>query len=192
MDELIALLIEALNDEWKANFQYEIHASQIKGLHRDGKAEFLKEHADDERDHAERLTIHFFSRGIPVNLSIPPIEVAPDLIKMLQQDLDGEVEAIDRYARIVEMLGDDPALADTRTLIEDIMLDEVEHQDETAVLLKATISSRQEAIGMADSNLAIADQSDRLASIIRVNDPSVFIRRANAYTEEARRITSSL
>ena len=31
MEELIALLIEALNDEWKANFQYEIHASQIKG-----------------------------------------------------------------------------------------------------------------------------------------------------------------
>ena len=189
MEELVSLLIEALNDEWKAYLQYQIHASQLRGLHRDNISDFLKGHADDEYDHAERLTIHFYSRGIPVNISIPPIEVSSDTKEMLKQDLEGEIQAIDRYSMIVEMLGDDPSLADTRTLIEDIMLSEVEHQDETAALLRSRISSREQAIGTAGSDLAIADQSDRIASLIpRVTD--VFIRRANVYTEEAKRMGS--
>jgi bacterioferritin len=192
MEELIALLIEALNDEWHAALQYMIQSSMVRGLLRDPIADHLKEHGDDEVGHAEKLAIHLYSRGIPVNIEVPPVSVPEKIPEMIQQDLNDEVKAIDRYACIIEMVEGNPQLADTRILIEDLLLDEIGHQDEAAAYLRAKIASREEAVGAAGADLAIADQSDRLASIVWGGNPEAFVRRADFYTEEARRLTAAV
>ena len=46
MEELVRLLIEAPNEEWKAALQYQIHASQLRGIFRDPIADHMKDHAD--------------------------------------------------------------------------------------------------------------------------------------------------
>ena len=140
MDELIQLLIKALSDEYQAALQYIVHANQLRGLYRDPIADHLKEHADDEIAHADRLTIHLYSHGVDVTVEMPQFSIPSDTVGMLSQDLQDEGEAIDIYSQIVALCEDNEALMDTKMLIEDILVDEVEHQDEVAALLRAKAS----------------------------------------------------
>lgn len=196
MNKLNAMLIDALNDEWKANFQYQIHASQLRGLYREGIADHMKEHADDEQDHADRLSIHLFGKGVAFEVVVPEIRSSLDVIEMITQDLEEEIIAIDKYAAILEVIGDDPELADTKVLIEDITTDEVGHQDENAAFIRAKISARTDSDGdMPKVNLEkvpddvmaralnafvkLADQSDRLAVI---TGSRAFAKRADTFS----------
>lgn len=191
MEQLVAMLNEVLNDEWKAAFQYYIHASQLRGLHRDPISEHMKDHADDEVGHAERLSIHLFGKGVDFDVVVPEVRSSLDTVEMIAQDLEDEVTAIDKYSAVLEAIGDAPELTDTRVLIEDITTDEVEHQDENAALLRTKIDARQQALAGGDQGAAIpddvmakavsafvklADQSDRIA--MRTNSQA-FVRRAN-------------
>ncbi len=94
---------------------------------------------DDEMGHAESLTVHLFGKGLDLAISVPQVDVSSNPIEMIQQDLEGEVVAIDRYARILDIIGDDTQFTDTRVLIEAITTDEVSHQDEFAALLRAKV-----------------------------------------------------
>jgi len=191
MNKLNAMLIDALNDEWKAAFQYYIHASQFRVLHNDPISEHMKDHADDEVGHAERLSIHLLGKGVDFQVVIPEVSSSLDTVEMIAQDLQDEVTTIDKYSAILDAIGDDPKLTDTRVLIEDITTDEVEHQDENAALLKTKIDARKQAMAGGDQGAVIpdevmakamnafvrlADQSDRLA--VRTNSQA-FVRRAN-------------
>ena len=193
MEELIQLLMEALNDEWKAALQYQIHASQLRGIFRDPIAEHMKDHADDEAGHAEQLTVHLFGKGLDLAISVPQVDISSNPIEMISQDLEGEVMAIDRYARILEIIGDDPNFTDTRVLIEAITTDEVSHQDEFAALLRAKVGPRAEAIGgvggevtaaIAQQFLRIANQSDGLADRFGTGGVTM-LKRADTYTKAA-------
>lgn len=164
MDELISLLLRALSDEWQAALQYQIHASQLRGLYRDPIADHLKEHADDEIGHAERLTIHLYSRGVDPIVQMPQVDLSTDVVEMLSADLQDEVDAIDLYTQIVAMCEGDEGLTDTRMLIEDILVDEVEHQDDAAALLRGKVGSREEAIG-AGARMAAAEALIRTAEV---------------------------
>jgi bacterioferritin len=134
MQELVPLLMRALNEEWKAVLQYEIHASQLRGIFREGVGEHMKEHADDEERHAEELTAHLFGKGLDVSVTVPEVSTSMNHLEMIAQDLQLEVEAIDLYSQILDLIGDDPELTDTRVLIESILTDEVNHQDEFAAM----------------------------------------------------------
>lgn len=167
-ENIVGLLMEALSDEWKAMLQYQIHASRMRGLHGGGIAEHLEEHAEDERAHAERLTKHFYSHDLPIEINIPQFNPGNDTIEMIQLDLEGEIEAIDRYTKIAELCEDIPELTDTRILIEDILIDEVEHQDENASFIKAKIEEKTdnfsgtERVSLASSLIKAADVVDVL------------------------------
>ena len=55
---------------------------------------------------------------------------------MLERDLKDEMGAIDRYDEIIKICEENNQIKDTRILIEDILLKEIEHQDELAMLLE--------------------------------------------------------
>ena len=140
----------------------------MRGLHGGGIAEHLEEHAEDEQEHAERLTKHFYSHGLPIDINIPEFNPGNDTIEMIQLDLEGEIEAIDRYTRIAEMCADVPELTDTKMLIEDILVDEVEHQDDNASFIKAKIDEKEnnfsgpERVSIASTFIKAADVADAL------------------------------
>ena len=193
MEELVALLMESLNEEWKAALQYLIHASQLRGIFRDPIGDHMKDHAEDEMSHAEQLTVHLFGKGLTIAIQVPQVDISSNPIEMIQQDLEGEVAAIDRYSKILGIIGDAIEFTDTRVLIESITTDEVSHQDEFAALLRAKIGPRAEAIGgaggpvtaaIANTFLRIADQSDRLADRFGTGGVTM-LKRADTYTQAA-------
>jgi len=165
-NNLVSLLIDALNDEWVAFLRYQIHASRIRGLYKDPISEHLESHADDEKDHARRLTLHFYSHGLPVDLDIPGFKPGNEVVEMIQLDLEGEVAAIDRYTKIIELCENVTELKDTQMLIEDLIVSEIEHQDENASFIKAKISERENAmsgverVSIASTLLRAADAAD--------------------------------
>ncbi len=136
MNKLLQLLQDSLNDEWEAHSIYSIQAAKLRGLHRDPIGDHFQEHADDEKGHAERLTIHLFSHGVEPDITVPEIKVESDLPTMLERDLKDEMGAIDRYDEIIKICEQNDQIKDTRILIEDILLKEIEHQDELAMLLE--------------------------------------------------------
>jgi len=167
-DELISLLSKALSDEWKAMLQYKIHASRMRGLYRDSIAEHLEEHANDEQSHADRLTIHFYSQGIPIDVNIPEFNPGNETIEMINMDLEDEIGAINLYTQIISLCEGVEELTDTRMLIEDILVDEVEHQDDNAAFIRAKVSEREaqlninQRIVVASNLIKAADNADAL------------------------------
>jgi rubrerythrin len=112
---------------------------------------------------------------------------------MIAQDLDLEVQAIDLYSQILDVIGESRDLADTKVLIESILTDEVSHQDELAALLRTKVGSRAEAIGgpggpvtaaIAGQFLKIADQSDQLSDKFGTGGVAM-LKRADSYTQAA-------
>lgn len=197
MEQLVAMLNDALSDEWHAVLQYNIHASQLRGIFRDPVAEHMKEHADDEVGHADKLSVHLFGKGAEIQIVVPEPKLPLDPVEMIAADLEDEIQAIDKYTAILEYIGDEPMFTDTRVLIEAITTDEVSHQDENAALLRAKIGSRQEAVSQGapeaeipddvmaralNAFVKLADQSDRLAVI---TGSRAFAKRADTFSNWA-------
>jgi bacterioferritin len=145
MNELVNLLLESINNEWKAALQYQIQSAQIKGLYQDPISEHLMDHGSDETNHAVRLTKHLLARGVDISVVLPQFTVSGDVTQMLKQSLKDEITTIDRYRKIVELCENNKELIDTKILVEDIIVDEIEHEDELATMLKAKIRSKGES-----------------------------------------------
>lgn len=183
-NELVNLLRKALEDEWKSAFQYEIHASRFRGLY--NVSEHMEEHAEDEREHADRLTMHFYSHGIPIDITIPEINPGKETIEMITKDLEEEVKTIDQYTKIAKLCEDRPELTDTRMLIEDILVDEVEHQDDNAAFIRAIVEKREEALKYTEK-VALANAFVKTAEVM---DDLGLDKYANKYTEILKGIIS--
>lgn len=151
MEKLKNLLQEALNDEWKAFVIYTMQAARLRGLFKDTIGDHLADHAADENGHAEQLVQHMLSHGFEPKLEIPEFTVETELEKMLQQDIEDEMKAIDLYDEIIKYCEDRPEIKDTRILVEDILLKEIEHQDEIAAWLESTASERASEVKEACS-----------------------------------------
>jgi len=182
-NDLVSLLIEALNDEWVAFLRYQIHASRLRGLFKDPISEHLESHADDEKDHASRLTLHFYSHGLPVDLDIPGFKPGNEVVEMINLDLEGEVAAIDRYTKIIELCEDIPELTDTRMLIEDVLVDEVSHQDENAAFIKAKIEERAQSMSGAE-RVAVASTLIKAADAVDALGLEEFADKYTKYASE--------
>jgi len=183
-NDLVNLLSQALSDEWKAHLQYVIHASRMRGLAKDPIAEHLDEHAEDEKGHAERLTRHFYSHGLPIDVNIEEFNPGNEIVEMINLDLEAEVQAIDLYTKIVSLCEDVPELTDTRTLIEDILVDEVDHQDDNASFIKAQIDEREDNFDSIE-RVAVASTLIKAADVVDVLGLDEF---ANKYTQMATEI----
>lgn len=132
--ELLAELIVDMQKEWQAMVQYINHAEMVMGPEWAAHAAELKTHADEEYAHAKALATRIqFLGGSPATI-MAAVKTASSPKEMIQLDLDGEKEAIERYRkRIIQA----EALNDfgTSELIRGILADEEEHQNDLETIL---------------------------------------------------------
>ncbi len=165
MNELIELLLSAINDEWRSSVVYEAQSATMRGLWKEPLSEHFTDHAEEEESHAERLTQHLFSRGIEPEIHLPDFSIGKTLEDMIRLDLQLEIEAIDKYIKIIQLCEQDPSLMDTKLLVEDILVDEIHHSDDLACMLKTKIKSKEEAIRSASLLSGLIKTATRLDQI---------------------------
>src|SRR4030067_618788 len=100
-EKLIELLNKDLGLEYTALVQYTQHQGVLKGAMYQSMQKELIIHAQEELQHATILAAQIdYLVGVPV-VDVPSAKISDDNVVMLQQDLDGENDAIARYiARI--------------------------------------------------------------------------------------------
>ncbi|MBU0953286.1 MAG: ferritin-like domain-containing protein [Nanoarchaeota archaeon] len=101
-EKLIELLNKDLALEYAAAIQYIQHAAVMTGAQYGDIIKELRVHANEEIQHAILLAdqIDFLS-GVP-SVDVAKIHIAKDNVKMLEQDLAGEEDAIVRYKERVD------------------------------------------------------------------------------------------
>jgi len=125
-EELIAELNNDLAKEFSALVQYVQHAAVITGAKYDAISKELLVHATEEHGHAVSLAQQISFLGGKPGTAVDTVHVSDDSTVMLEQDLAGELDAIERYkTRIAqaEMLGE----YGLRRALEDILIMEEEH-----------------------------------------------------------------
>lgn len=140
-DEILDLLNRALASEWSAFLQYEHHYVMASDIHSAEIRDMWQEHAEQEHEHARQFNERINQLGgVPANsphqivqLSSTPFEAGHDLRSMLEIDLIYERETIEFYNEIVRTCGFNDN--ETRTIVEDILLEENEHANELSNLL---------------------------------------------------------
>jgi bacterioferritin len=96
-DKLIELLNRDIALEYTAVVQYTQHQGVLKGAMYQSMQKELIIHAQEELQHATTLAAQIdYLGGVPT-VDVPPAKISSDNITMLQQDLDGENDAIARY-----------------------------------------------------------------------------------------------
>jgi bacterioferritin len=100
--KLIDLLNMDLKLEYSAAIQYINHAAVMTGAAYGDIIKELKIHANEEIMHAMTLADQIDYLGGSPTVEVGDIHTAKDNVKMLEQDLDGEEDAIKRYKIRVE------------------------------------------------------------------------------------------
>ncbi len=124
--QLVDLLNDDLTKEYSALIQYVQHASVITGPQYDAISAELTVHSNEEHQHAITLSDQIdFLGGVPV-VDVADIHISPDSKVMLEQDLEGELDAIARYR---ERIAQAEKLQEygLRRALEDILVIEEEH-----------------------------------------------------------------
>jgi len=101
-EELINLLNMDLTKEYSAAIQYIQHAAVMTGAAYGDIIKELKIHANEEIQHAITLADQIDFLGGTPTIDVSEIKTSGDNIEMLQQDLDGEEDAIARYKQRIE------------------------------------------------------------------------------------------
>jgi bacterioferritin len=102
MDTLVQLLNRDLELEYSAAIQYINHAAVMTGAAYGDIIKELKVHANEEVQHAMTLADQIDYLGGSPSVKVGEIHTSEDNDRMLQQDLDGEEDAIKRYKVRVE------------------------------------------------------------------------------------------
>ena len=125
-EELIDLLNDDLAKEFQALVQYVQHAAAMTGPQYDAIKAELVVHSNEEHAHAISLADQIdFLGGVP-GVDVAEAHISPDSKVMLEQDLEGELDAIARYRERIaqaEMLQE----YGLRRALEDILIIEEEH-----------------------------------------------------------------
>jgi bacterioferritin len=138
---VIEVLNEVLATEIVCVLRYLRHYYMADGIDGESvKAEFL-EHANDERDHADRAAKRIVQLGGEPDLnpnvlakrSHTEYTEGRTLAEMIEEDLVAERIAVASYQEIIRWLGDgDPT---SRRIMEGLLSDEEEHADDLRSLL---------------------------------------------------------
>ena len=135
-EELLDRLNADLAWEYAAMIQYVQHASVITGAEYESTIAELLVHANEEMQHAINLSDQIdFLGGVPA-VDVQTIKTSGESKEMLEQDLAGELDAIERYK---ERIAQAEALREygLRRVLEDILIMEEEHaRDLMTVLAK--------------------------------------------------------
>lgn len=137
-DELLKMLNIAYAEEWLAYYQYWVGAQVAVGPMRKVIAGEFMEHANEELEHAQKLSARIIELGGTPVLN-PDVwqKVAlckydepskPYIINLLESNVVAERCAIARYQKICEMTDGKDIV--TYQLAAEILKDEVEHEDE--------------------------------------------------------------
>lgn len=96
-EQLINLLNKDLALEYTAMIQYTQHQSVLKGAMYQSIQKELIIHAQEELQHATTIAAQIAYLGGVPTVDVPEAKVSNDNVTMLEQDLDGENDAINRY-----------------------------------------------------------------------------------------------
>lgn len=95
--QLIDLLNKDLGLEYTAMVQYTQHQGTLKGAMYQSIQKEMVIHAQEELAHATILAAQIdYLGGVPT-VVMPPAKTARESVRMLEQDLEGENDAIARY-----------------------------------------------------------------------------------------------
>lgn len=142
--ELIKLLNKALADEWQAYYQYWVGSKVAVGRMRGIVAEELAEHANEELEHANKLTERIIQLGGTPLLNPEQWKKAancgydepsnPNTKKLLEQNISGEQCAIGVYRKLLKFVEGKDVL--TAHLVLEILEDEVKHEEDLEAMLE--------------------------------------------------------
>lgn len=139
-EQIINLLNEDIALEYSAALQYIQHYAVVAGAQFDAIRAHLLEHAEQEIDHAVKLSDRVnYMGGTPV-AHPGPVKLSPNPVEMLQQDLSGEQTAIQRYKeRIAQAaaLGEFGLVA----VLQGILVDEEEHENDLETSLGGLVEA---------------------------------------------------
>ncbi len=126
-EELLAKLNKDLEWEYAASIQYVQHASVMSGAKYNAIQKELLIHSQEEMQHAVSLSEQIDYLGGTPTVNVEKIEVSPDALEMLKQDLRGERSAIEGYK---ERVAEAESLREygLRRALEDILIQEEEHE----------------------------------------------------------------
>src|SRR5690242_4796677 len=137
----IEILNEALATEIVCVLRYMHHYFMATGVHGMSVRDEFKEHADAEREHADKIADRIQQLGgkpdfNPKSLlerSASQYVEGSNLAEMVKEDLIAERIVIEVYTEMIRYFGDnDPT---TRILIDEILRDEEEHASDLSDLL---------------------------------------------------------
>ncbi len=153
-DQTIAILNEALATEIVCVLRYMHHYFMATGVHGKSIASEFKQHADDERDHADQIGERIqqlggkpdFNPGTLVSRSVAQYVEGETLGDMIREDLIAERSVIDVYSQMVRFFGDKDIT--TRVMVEGILKDEEEHANDLVDLLYIVEPSTGKDVGI--------------------------------------------
>jgi len=131
-------LLKNLNDdlawEYAALIQYVQHSSVVTGAEYESIIAELLVHANEEMQHAISLSDQIdWLGGVPA-VDVQKIKTSADTKQMLEQDLEGELDAVRRYK---ERIAQAESLQEygLRRVLEDILIMEEEHARDLMTVL---------------------------------------------------------
>lgn len=141
VEQTISILNEALATEIVCVLRYMHHYFMATGVHGMAVRDEFKEHADAEREHADRIADRIqqlggrpdFNPASLVERSASQYAEGNTLADMIREDLIAERIVIEVYQRMIRHFSEhDPT---TRVMIEHILKDEEEHASDLSDLL---------------------------------------------------------
>jgi bacterioferritin len=133
-EELLDKLNKDLAWEYAAAIQYVQHAAVITGAEYESVIAELLLHSSEEMQHAISLNDQIdWLGGVPA-VDVQVIKTSADSTEMLEQDLEGELDAVRRYR---ERIAEAEALREygLRRILEDILIMEEEHARDLMTVL---------------------------------------------------------
>ena len=144
VEQTVDILNEALATEIVCVLRYMHHYFMATGVHAMAVRDEFKEHADAEREHADKIADRIqqlggkpdFNPASLVARSASQYAEGKSLSDMIKEDLIAERIVIEVYQKMIRHFGDhDPT---TRVMIEGILRDEEEHAADLSDLLFIT------------------------------------------------------
>ena len=144
VEQTVSILNDALATEIVCVLRYMHHYFMATGVHAMAVRDEFKEHADAEREHADKIAERIqqlggkpdFNPASLVQRSASQYAEGKSLSDMIKEDLIAERIVIEVYQQMIRHFGDhDPT---TRIMIEHILSDEEEHASDLSDLLFIT------------------------------------------------------
>ncbi|MEF8835315.1 MAG: ferritin-like domain-containing protein [Candidatus Thermoplasmatota archaeon] len=127
LEEFIEKLNYDLEWEYAAAIQYIQHQAVLSGAAFDNIADELALHAEEEIQHAIQMADQIDYLGGTPRVDVQDIKISENAEKMLEQDLEGERDAIKRYKKRIRQAEALDEYATSQT-IRQILVTEQEHE----------------------------------------------------------------